>query len=1035
MDNSKDNPHKNGRDKKTGRVGRGAKCFYNTRRVRPINNPVCDRPREFPSSIGASEIARGGNPRDQPNSVFRMSLLETPRPTADAENKNVETKKDKELIEAASYGLINNFVNLLTQLKDSVTQFGYDIAAVEATRRGSKLILQHLLRAGARTSGTDDDGNTALMLAAEKGFLEMARILLKKGANVNAVNNAGQTALLLSIRPCGASDMISLLVANKADVNAQCKNGHTALIEALERKDLDAVKVLIDAGADMGKLRTSKSETAMDVAKRLGIAKVVLLLKEERGAGKYKKNNKLTALMKAALTCNVDAVGLLLDCSFTDVNRTVSEGSTLMQVVRALSKTNVNDVKKKIATASRIEIIKLLLQYGAHIDEYHTKDGSPLILATRAGQKEIVQLMCQGQTKLNAIAASRTALMIAAETGRVDLLTTLINAGADLGVKNSSHQDALLIALKCGHVECAKVLLQHNAVIDVKEAAKLAVGSKQMTSLQYLADNYNIDVNRSNLLHQAIIQDCEPMVKLLIDMGADVNKLDEHETPPLLLACSKGVSYMELLIKKGADVNLGHRLTGPPLIRAMSCPTPIAAAELLIEHGADVNKTNRDGECALMHACSGNDNQEMVNILIKAGANVNLVCNKGGTCLQEAVKYGSINVAKTLLEQGADVNAKCESGMTAFLVAAEAGNIQILKLLQQAGADVNLEDNLGNNALLRALSSPDTIPDVVSALAFSKEHLNKQNSSGYTPLMMASDSCNVKMIDALIDLGADVNILSRTSNAMWETTALSVVLEKSPVYKSSDFMCIESLVKQGAVASLPSRCRAVLHKMIILDNRKIIQLLVTHGMSPCNVDLRPVSYKLGPLLQMQMVRYSLSDASPLNAALASGNVKVARYFAGNWFLSPSDLAGFSHRNNLREFLIAMDLKECVEFVDEFTSQPMSLLKLSFVAVSAAVGPPPGREARVRQLPLPAVMQDKLLFKNEEVQLDLQPDGVSNRMGMANLRISDDDSEFNDHGGIFLDYDDPLRFMYDSDTYMDYESSVGLYDSDDTYMYL
>ena len=44
------------------------------------------------------------------------------------------------------------------------------------------------------------DGKTALMLAAEKGRVEVARLLLDRGAAVDAIAIAGQTALLFAAR-------------------------------------------------------------------------------------------------------------------------------------------------------------------------------------------------------------------------------------------------------------------------------------------------------------------------------------------------------------------------------------------------------------------------------------------------------------------------------------------------------------------------------------------------------------------------------------------------------------------------------------------------------------------------------------------------------------------------------------------------------------------------------------------------------------------------------------------------------------------
>lgn len=42
--------------------------------------------------------------------------------------------------------------------------------------------------AGINVNANVENGYTALMYAAEKGYLEIAKLLIEKGANVNATN-------------------------------------------------------------------------------------------------------------------------------------------------------------------------------------------------------------------------------------------------------------------------------------------------------------------------------------------------------------------------------------------------------------------------------------------------------------------------------------------------------------------------------------------------------------------------------------------------------------------------------------------------------------------------------------------------------------------------------------------------------------------------------------------------------------------------------------------------------------------------------
>ena len=53
--------------------------------------------------------------------------------------------------------------------------------------------IERALKRGANVNATDPDGNTALLLAAERGFTESLEYLLRRcECNVNAQNNLGE---------------------------------------------------------------------------------------------------------------------------------------------------------------------------------------------------------------------------------------------------------------------------------------------------------------------------------------------------------------------------------------------------------------------------------------------------------------------------------------------------------------------------------------------------------------------------------------------------------------------------------------------------------------------------------------------------------------------------------------------------------------------------------------------------------------------------------------------------------------------------
>ena len=74
-----------------------------------------------------------------------------------------------------------------------------------------------------------------------------------------------------------------------------------------------------------------------------------------------------------------------------------------------------------------------LIHRGIRIDERDTKERTPLLEAVKLNQKQIVQLLLDRNADVNAIDSdASSSLHYAATNGNLDLVVTLIKAGADL---------------------------------------------------------------------------------------------------------------------------------------------------------------------------------------------------------------------------------------------------------------------------------------------------------------------------------------------------------------------------------------------------------------------------------------------------------------------------------------------------------------------------------------------------------------------------------------------------------------------------
>ena len=86
--------------------------------------------------------------------------------------------------------------------------------------------------AGADVSVTNEQGDTALLLACKVGSLELATMLKVAGANISVANEQGDTALLAAVA-AGNLTLAELLVSWGADVKAERRDGAGLIALAL----------------------------------------------------------------------------------------------------------------------------------------------------------------------------------------------------------------------------------------------------------------------------------------------------------------------------------------------------------------------------------------------------------------------------------------------------------------------------------------------------------------------------------------------------------------------------------------------------------------------------------------------------------------------------------------------------------------------------------------------------------------------------------------------------------------------------------
>lgn len=124
-----------------------------------------------------------------------------------------------------------------------------------AVLAGDLANVRSLLQSGADSNSCNDEGETALMLAAGLGKLEIVNALIESGANIHATDARGWTALMKAIYnhdlDRGFPEIISALISAGADIETRIAYGTRPLMLAAGYGQAGVIDVLLAAGVDI----------------------------------------------------------------------------------------------------------------------------------------------------------------------------------------------------------------------------------------------------------------------------------------------------------------------------------------------------------------------------------------------------------------------------------------------------------------------------------------------------------------------------------------------------------------------------------------------------------------------------------------------------------------------------------------------------------------------------------------------------------------------------------------------------------------
>uniref|UniRef100_A0A2C9KNN2 Uncharacterized protein n=1 Tax=Biomphalaria glabrata TaxID=6526 RepID=A0A2C9KNN2_BIOGL len=91
---------------------------------------------------------------------------------------------------------------------------------------------------------------TALMLSVHHNHTDIVNLLLNNKANINQTNNCAVNALMLAAEN-GNEEIVKTLIERGADVHMKDTNGCSAYLKAFTKRHLQVIKLLLSNGVDV----------------------------------------------------------------------------------------------------------------------------------------------------------------------------------------------------------------------------------------------------------------------------------------------------------------------------------------------------------------------------------------------------------------------------------------------------------------------------------------------------------------------------------------------------------------------------------------------------------------------------------------------------------------------------------------------------------------------------------------------------------------------------------------------------------------
>jgi ankyrin repeat protein len=405
------------------------------------------------------------------------------------------------------------------------------------------------------------------------------------------------------------------------------------------------------------------------------------------------------------------------------------------------------------ASNNQIDFVQLYLSNGGDAGFIMENGSTALVSAmNKTTQPRVVEILLSSGGDANAKnGEGTTALFQAIQANRVDLMTTLLDHGANPNLPGPKHP----LWPSCYKPKALALLLQRGA--DHKKTPgvmELASSLKKLDSIKILIEaGVSPNLRKDGVytpLCSAIRDNSPEIVTYLLQHGADPN-FNAAEYPAFKCITHKRTYFLPQLVAAGADL---HKPKG--IIETAVKFNDKDAIQYLLDQGVNPNDRTPEG-CTALTTAIREDRSDLVDLLLSRGADPAVRGQEWPLCM--AVKRPAI--LKKLL--AATPNPRAFRGVVEMAVV--ANQLESVKLLLAAG--VSVEDK--NCGVFSPLTSAirEERKDIVRYL-LDVANADPNAPGEHLPIVKALRrySGDTEIIQMLLTRGADINKMHRGWNAI-----------------------------------------------------------------------------------------------------------------------------------------------------------------------------------------------------------------------------------------------------------------------------